>query len=83
MSKQNDLTNEKLGKEYGNSFELVNHAIKVAHRLILSSQVDTFGSGGNQVYNVLKQVLKEKMQEPTDSVKTENTDKEISNKEVE
>lgn len=62
MSLEDNLTNEKLGKKYGNTFDLVNDAINIARNLIRSGkEKDLEGKhGGGQIVNILNRLVDEK-----------------------
>lgn len=63
MAQNNNLTNEKLTKLFENPFDLVNHAINIAHQVIESGRELGEGSEQNAATQILKKVLKERQVE--------------------
>lgn len=63
MSQNQNLTNEKLTTLFDNPFDLVNHAIGVAHHVIESGRELGEGSDQNSASQILKKVLKERQSE--------------------
>lgn len=60
MAQEKQITNEKLKHLYENPFDLVNHAIKVAHHMVASGQLLSNNLDKNSATVVLKKVVKDK-----------------------
>ncbi len=59
MSAEHNLTNEELSKLFDNPFDLVNHAIGVAHHLVESGRELSDSSGKNCATQILKKMVKD------------------------
>jgi len=79
MAKNTNLTNEKLTKLFDNPFDLVNHAIGIAHQLIESGRELAEGSELNPATQILKKILKERQAE-VQSQEMLDADKDVSSK---
>ena len=63
MAQQKNLTNEKLTNLFENPFDLVNHAINMAHQMIESGKELGDNTDQNAATQILKKVLKERQAE--------------------